>query len=340
MPLDPEKIASALDLDEDIDAELITVIKERIEKRLDELHLDKQQMRTAESIVLSELGEWPTNAAVAREAMPTRTDKDGWLKGVEKCMERAGKQLEDDFALTTEIEDENLSAFNHQKEEHKKEAERLDEEAEELGLPTVEELREVGGPSILSGASMDEVTARRLGEGEAIGTGALASCTGVTLFDPVTKVGAVMHVYQGKVTIEDALAKMQEIDSTVDPSRLQATLMPGTVHGVNMSHLESLREQLSSAGITKIRDFSKEGRTSSDLLLKGDGGVVAGLKTGESTSTSTTKDELDPEVPAKKPSVGEVLGIGKRASTSTSTSLGQGMGQGAGSPSKGGRMGI
>ena len=278
------------------------------------------------------------------------TTEDGWLKGVEKYLERAGKSIESSLAFTTEIEEEHSTMFNHKKEEYKREAERLDEEAEELGLPSVEALREVDGPTILSGASMDEVTARRLGPGEAIGTSALASCTGVTLFDPTTKVGAVMHVYQGKVTIEHALAKMRAIDPTVDPRRLQVTLMPGTAEGANMSHLESLRDQLSTAGITKVRDFSKEGRTSSDLLLKGDGTVVAGLKTGESTSTSlssttstststsTTTNEPAPESPAKKPSVGEVLGIGKRGSSSTT--LGPSVGQGTSSPSTGGKMSV
>ncbi len=189
----------------------------------------------------------------------------------------------------------------------------MDREADSLGLPKVEEYSEERRPKLVGGAAMDKVAAARLQEDEALFTTSLASCTGVTLYDPQTKVAAIIHVYQ-KASIQDALTAMQKIDPNVDPSRLQVTLMPGALKGVNMSHLEKLRHELGEAGITHVRDFSKEGRTSGELMIKGDGVVIAQMK--------PLQWETQVEQKPKKTSVGESLGLGKYAPTHQGESQG------------------
>ncbi len=310
MALDPEEIASALDLDAETDREVVTLLKERIEARLGTLKLNPHQMSRAESSVMDELREWPINSAIERTAMPTSAE--GWRDGVDQCLARAETRLADSFKLTATMEAENLEAFYEQKDRHGKEAARMDDEAEELGLPAVEGFSDEREPRIVNSAGMDEVAVARLGVNDAVATTALSSCTGVSLFDPETKVGAIMHVYQGKVTIDHAVEAMQLMDPRIEPGNLQVTLMPGVADGANTSHLENLRDQLSKAGITKVRDFSKEGRTSADLLVRGDGVVIAGVKTGE---LGVKEGGPEVETRPRRASVGEVLGMGKHSPT-------------------------
>ena len=321
MALDPEKIASALNLnlDDEAQGKVVELVKARIEEQLAKTgHAPFQKLR-AESNVMDELTDWSTNVMMGDA--PTPTNDEGWRKGVDACVVKAESRLVESLELGAKVEAENLDAFYAQEERHGKEAARLDDDAEELGLPTIEELDDDLAPNIVNGAGMDEVAVARLGRNDAVATSALSSCTGVSLFDPETKVGAIMHVYQGKVTINDAVEAMQLMDPRIEPGKLQVTLMPGAAGGVNMSHLESLHDQLEKAGITKVRDFSKEGRKSTDLILRGDGVVLAPMKP---LDLGVKTDEPAVESPAKKPSVGEVLKIGKHSPAATTESLGAG----------------
>jgi hypothetical protein len=314
MPLELEDIASALQLDVETDKEVVESMKGRIEAWLKEMDLDDAAKANAEKFVELEMRKWVAEAQVAEIDMPTGIED--WYKGLDQRLSVAGKNVVGRGELMERNKEDTIEAHGAQKVRHKNEAERMDEGAEEMGLPKVEAFSDDHAPKIAGGAGMDKVAVARLGENEALATGALASCTGVTLFDPETKVGAVLHIYQGKVTIQDALAEMQKVDPNVAPERLQATLMPGVAEGVNMSHLESLRLQLSEAGITKVRDFSKEGRTAGDILLTGDGSVIADIEPQKWVAKTDA-----PEV-VRKASVAEALGMERQSKAHKSGELG------------------
>lgn len=297
--MNPEHIAEALELDYEKNKEIVDLMKERIDARLGTMGLTPMQLRQAESNVRDELEAWQFEYVYGSGTKPTTTE--GWRDGVDACIANAEKRMESSLKLRAEMEASNLVAYHAQEERHQKEAARMDRDA----TIKLEEYSDDRRPNVVGHADMDEVTVARLGRNDAVATSALASCTGVSLYDPGTGVGAVMHVYQGKITIQDALEAMQTAHPGVDPKNLQVTLMPGSAKGVNMSHLESLHEQLAKEGITQVRDFSKEGRTSTTLLLRGDGVVIStteaekltmaptGLGSPDSRSRSESVDSTD-----------------------------------------------
>jgi hypothetical protein len=342
MALTPEEITSALDLVEGAGNALATSLCTRINARLGALALGASQRSRAEDEVIQELKGWAER--ILTEEAPKPTTPGDWEKGVDQCLANAEKTLEHVLKSAVDDEVENEHAFEEREVRQKEEAEKMGGEAEELGLPEVEDYSEDRQPDVLRVARMDEVVAALLQENEAVATMSLASCTGVSLFDPATKVGAMMHVYQGEVTVQQALDAMRAVDPTVDPRRIQVTLMPGIADGVNTSHLESLHTQLASAGITKVRDCNKEGRTSPTLVLRGDGVVIADMKRltlamTEAPKVGGPKKEEGPktEESAKKPSVREALGMAKGPSPGSGAVLGTGV-PGAGSPTTASRM--
>jgi hypothetical protein len=314
MPLDPNAIADALELDLNVGGNLATVmaVTAHLDFQIAQMNLIPYARMRAESLVTAELGDWRFNSTAGGPPMPANIP--GWLNGADQCLVNATVRLQGELQFSAQSVASNEQAYQDRKLQHQAEAERMDEEAPGLGLPTVQEIDSDNEPVKLGMARMDEVVAAQLDEHEAIGTIALSSCTGVTLFDPETNVGAVMHVYEGNVTIDDAVEIMQEIDPDVDPARLQVILMPGVSEGVNMSHLASLHSQLAGAGITQVRDLSREGRTAGELWLKGDGTVL-----GDMNPMSMALQNEAPQVAKRErsASVGEVLGMGKHAPKKT-----------------------
>jgi hypothetical protein len=351
MAMDPEDIAEALELDYETNKAVVDMMKQRIDARLGTMGLTPMQRRQAESNVRDELREWQSEYAYGSGTKPT--NREGWRDGVDACVAKAEKRMESSLKLRAEMEASNLVAFHAQEERHQKEAARMDRES---GIQ-LEEFSEDRRPNVVGHAGMDEVTVARLGRNDAVATSSLASCTGVSLFDPETGVGAVMHIYQGKITIQDALEAMQTAHPGVDPKNLQVTLMPGSVKGVNMSHLESLYEQLAKEGITQVRDFSKEGRTSTSLLLRGDGVVIStteaekvamaptGLGSPDSRSRSESVDSTDslelpiPRMPENLPTLPDTPepdtpGLPEVAPRARRASVGEMLGMGKHAPAK------
>jgi hypothetical protein len=158
--------------------------------------------------------------------------------------------------------------------------------AKERGLPTLLPFDAEAPENLPSEdchiASMNVPAAAKLDGSNLVFTIGLSSCTGVTLYDPETKVGAVMHVYDSKSKVTDALDRMKELDDSVSPGRLQATIMPGMTDGVNKAHLETIHNQLQAAGVPpgNVRDFSLEGRIAESVYLHQGGAVSANLKGG------------------------------------------------------------
>ncbi|RBP45111.1 hypothetical protein DES53_103108 [Roseimicrobium gellanilyticum] len=357
MAMDLDDIAEALELDYEKNKAVVDMMKERIDARLGTLKLTPMQRLQTESMVKDELAAWQSEMMYGDATVPKTTE--GWRDGVDACLAKAETRLESSLKLRAEMEASNLEAYDAREEQYQKEAARMDRDAD----IRLEEYSEELPPKVVGHADMDEVAVARLGKNDAVATSALASCTGVSLYDPKTGVGAVMHVYQGKITIQDALEAMQTMDAGIKASELQVTLMPGSAKGVNMSHLESLHDQLSEAGITQVRDFSKEGRTSSTLLLRGDGVVIstteaeklamaptgvgsAGARARSDSVDSTSSVEVPlrtpenlppmpdsprpdtPDVPdaptrARSASVGAVLGLGKYKQGGSSEGLGE-----------------
>jgi hypothetical protein len=288
MAMDTEDIAEALELDYERNKTAVDMMKGRIDARLDALKLAPMQRLQAESMVKDELAAWQFEVMYGGAALPRTTEN--WRDGVDACVAKVEEGMAASLKLRAEMEASNIEAYAAREEQYQKEAARMDDDA----TINLEEYSEELAPNVVGHADMDKVAVARLGRNDAVATSALASCTGVSLYDAKTGVGAVMHVYQGKITIQHALAAMQSLDAGIKASDLQVTLMPGNAKGVNMSHLESLHEQLASAGITQVRDFSKEGRTSSTLLLRGDGVVISTTEAEKLAMAPTGLDSPDP----------------------------------------------
>jgi hypothetical protein len=323
MPFSTEDIASALELSRKSDQAIIAAIKARLEEKVEGLKLPPGDKGNLEMMVQGELGSWLTNAEIQGRQLPNNQAE--WLQAADECVASAQIRLAKELNASAKQRAGDEAVKSAQKEEQRQYSEHMEREAGGLGLPRIEEYVDELTPDIVGDVGMDKVLAARLEEHQGLVTSSLSSCTGVTLFDPETRVGALMHVYEGKVSIPDALKAMRDVDPSIEPSRLQATLMPGNSGGVNASHLGSVHDQLSKAGITKVRDFSKEGHAASTVFLKGDGSIMAdirGAKQGVHTGVS------EQETTSKKPSVGEVLGMGKYARSDNSEKLGSGLSTG------------
>lgn len=115
-----------------------------------------------------------------------------------------------------------------------------------------------------------------------LSTTALNSCTGLAIYDPVSQVGALMHVYVSEdypkirgemIDAMKAEAKANFLE-TGPVSGFMASLMPGMLVGVNKSHISSILAELEKAGIIHIRNLAEEGRRSSGFRLIGGGKIT------------------------------------------------------------------
>jgi len=340
MPLEPEEIASALNLDEK--STVVTRVMGHIETLIGEMELTPSKEARMNELVLAELNEWGTTVLTDQPK-----NEEGWLKGVAQCVKDAGKRLREEHAVSFEVETDMSTASELEEARHHEEAERMDKGAMELRLPTVLDRAE-GTSAVVGYADMGKVVAAKLEKGQALRTADLATCTGVCLFDPETNVGAMMHVYDGSgiPTIEDALEAMKAVDPELEPGRLQVVLMPGiSTETGNRSHLAKLQGDLAKAGITHVRDHSKIGQKAGELLLKDDGVVIASMnreklemKVGgpkmESVGSGGSVGMGTPgtaDAGEKPLSVREALAKGK--TSPTLGPMGQSVGQGAGDPS-------
>lgn len=314
MPLDPNDIAEALELDPNVGGNLATImaIKAHLDPQIANMPLDNYGKLRAEFHLLRQMDDWRFNSNAGGLPMPANNP--AWLNVANQCLVNATAPLQSELQFSAQMDVSNLQAWQERKIRHQAEAQRMDDQASGLGLPSLQDINNDNQRRVLGMAGLDKVVAAELGANDAVGTRALSSCTGVTLYDPETKVGAVMHVYEGKVTIDDALEAMKKINPDIDPSRLQVTVTPGVSEGVNTSHLESLRDQLTTAGITRVRDLSKEGRNAGEVYIKGDGTVVGDIM--------PPPPKLQTEAPkvetrGRSSSVGEMLGMGKHAPKQT-----------------------
>ncbi|QIF00738.1 hypothetical protein [Roseimicrobium sp. ORNL1] len=278
MALTSEQISSALELDYDANRVAVDEMRKLINAQLGLLDSNPGMRMQLEALVTTELKAWQSAVESGEETWPTTTED--WSAKMKGRLSRAVARHEQDIKEEASAELDDVETYEAQKEQHRKEAILKDRESP----IKLQEASETSFTVVRPMAPMDGVAAARLRANEAVGTMALASCTGVSLYDPVTKVCAVMHVFK-KADIPHALKVMQGVAPEINPRNLQVTLMPGNADGVNMAHLPVLREQLAMEGITNVRDFSREGRTSSTLTLRGDG-VVFSTTEAERLSTS------------------------------------------------------
>jgi hypothetical protein len=332
MALTSEDIAEALGLDYEKHTVAVDEMRKRVSERMAALDSNPMMRTRAEADVKAELLEW--QSAMHLGDRPKPTDTKGWTDGVTLCLERAAKSYEESSRFAEEVDDEAEQVSVREKERTQEFGEEMDKEAEGLGLPV---LRADTGPrpKFSVAADMGDVIAVELGADQAVRTENLSTCTGVSLFDPVTKVGAMMHVYNGtgKPTIVEALAAMKHVDSRVEPGRLQVSMMPGTFEGADThTHtLVDLHAQLSRAGITHVRDFSKEGRSADGLMLRGDGVVISTTGTAK-VSVASARPE-SPDTRGRSDSVGSADSVDMRPSPSAPVVSAKGAGGGGGSTS-------
>ncbi len=223
----------------------------------------------------------------------TLETKDDWLAALQEILGR----FEEDSAQGEKEEAQNQ--VERERQQSAKQAldqsvrEKMDQTAGQQGLSEYFEMKEEGEEKEESGekeehsvgVGMDKFQVLHLKESDySLRTDALSSCTGVSLYDPVSQVGALIHVYTKKSypKLQDKMIPAMEAEAKKQGLKLgpvggiQAALMPGISEGVNMSHLEDIYVALRIAGISLIRDFSKEGRKSGSFRLTFGGKVTNG----------------------------------------------------------------
>ncbi len=170
-----------------------------------------------------------------------------------------------------------------QAEEHRRVRKERDQLAAAQGLPEYFESEDEPEHTTVKNVVMGDYAALYLeDEKRSLVTDSLASCTGVTLYDPQSRVGALIHVYDLKdypkisggmiaAMQKEALAHQLQLGGVAD---FHAALMPGNRPGVNDAHRVSIHEQLQGLGITKVRDFFEEGLQSDRMRLMFGGRVA------------------------------------------------------------------
>lgn len=271
-------------------------IAEELQRVLAERNLTGVAALNAENTVEEELNQWAEDLAGAGQQLGGGQLR-VFLQRVEQRIDaNLYRQAQEEAQRQQEREDQMAA----KKQGQKVEAEKKDQRAAENGLPQFQHGSADAPDDVMGEAPMNGLVVAELKDGQCIMTSALSSCTGVSLYDPKSGVAAVLHVQHNKdgpgeeedghgkeggvivkkydaVTIQNALDEMRKLAPDLDPVDLQVMLLPGDTDGVEGSHLDRLKEDLTAAGVLdhNVRDLSLEGRRGSTLFLGSGGNVTA-----------------------------------------------------------------